>query len=141
MLAGGPEGEPVTLQRAPLVAAVFHPAAAPPPALPPAARGGRPASPPRAAAPPDAPFPLPVPVALAQFAEADKLEQQQAWAGLAQPVALADASAHLLRWANSYSRLPLLLSLTDRMEQLRQHRPPPPTASGPAAPCWPPCLS
>ena len=34
---------------------------------------------------------------LAQLAAAEQLEQRQAWAEMAQPVALADASAYLLR--------------------------------------------
>jgi hypothetical protein len=58
------------------------------------------------------------PELLARLAEAAKLEQQQqAWAELAQPVALVDAFAFLMRWGNHYSRLPLLLALADRMER------------------------
>jgi hypothetical protein len=51
---------------------------------------------------------------LAQLAAA---EQRQAWAELAQPVALVDAFAFLMRWGDHYSRLPLLLALSDRMER------------------------
>ena len=54
---------------------------------------------------------------LAQLAAAEQLEQQQAWAGLAQPVALVDAFAFLMRWGDHCSRLPLLLALADRMER------------------------
>jgi hypothetical protein len=75
---------------------------------------------------------------LARLAEAAKLEQQQAWAELAQPVALVDAFAFLMRWGDPYSRLPLLLALADRMER-REPCPPPGPGPAPAGRRGRPC--